>query len=83
MIENNKNGIEVDIETFNQCIYRSVAFLSTQPDISSELIHFVCWLPAMIFTQESLITGVNAWSWLLAARLDYNIVVMNEIFGAW
>lgn len=72
-----------DISSFSQNIYRSVAFLTMQQKINLQLVHFVCWIPAMIFTPESLTVGVNAWSWLLAARPECNILVMNEIFEAW
>eukprot|EP01114_Cavostelium_apophysatum_P015265 TRINITY_DN4121_c0_g1_i2.p1 TRINITY_DN4121_c0_g1~~TRINITY_DN4121_c0_g1_i2.p1 ORF type:complete len:1498 (+),score=439.31 TRINITY_DN4121_c0_g1_i2:104-4597(+) len=84
IIQAAKEHQEVNMKELNHTIYRSVAFIISQKQvIQQDLIHMVCWVPVLLFTEDTLRTGVGAWTWLLVARPDLSMLVMNEMRSAW
>jgi hypothetical protein len=58
---------------------QAVAFLISQPTISEQLVHLVCWSPVKAFTDESMEAGVWIVGWLLAARADLETAVLTKL----
>jgi hypothetical protein len=68
---------------FNDHMYRAAAYIIYQQTPSDDLIHFISWAPALLFTPYSLQTGVNIWSWFITARPELSSQLMTEISEAW
>ena len=77
------HAMGIDLERFEADMYRGVAILIQQPRLNSDLLHVVCWAPFVTYTPQSINTGVFAWRWLVAARPEFHLEVMNELKDVW
>ncbi|KAI0980728.1 hypothetical protein GJ496_000473 [Pomphorhynchus laevis] len=61
------------------------ALLITREEIinSDFLLHLIAWAPAVIFSEESMLTAVNCWNWIYSAKKEFRIKLMSEISSAW
>ena len=64
-------------------VCRGAANLIQQPELDSALLHAICWAPFVVYTTNSMNSGMFAWRWLLAARPEYVMSVMIELRDAW
>lgn len=76
-LKENPNLIEIQNQ-LNNDLCTATAFLISQKNvIYRELIHYVCWVPILIFTIKSIETGIFIWTWLLASRPDLSTFYMK------
>jgi hypothetical protein len=48
-----------------------------------DLIHYLCWSPAQVFSKASLRAGVFAWKWVLSIMTTLKLRLVQEITAAW
>ncbi|XP_013387820.1 phosphatidylinositol 4-kinase alpha-like [Lingula anatina] len=75
--------MENKIEDFRQSLFRVTALLISNEGSDRQLLHHVCWAPVKVFTESAMSAAVACWDWLLAARPDLNLQVMQEMACAW
>lgn len=48
-----------------------------------DLLHYLVALPFEAFTPSAIAAGIEAWSWVIAEKPDYEVALMSEIGSAW
>lgn len=47
------------------------------------LVHYLVALPFELFNPPSISAGIEAWSWVISEKPQYEIVLMSELTSAW
>lgn len=72
-----------DALSFQDCMYRITALLITTPGWNRQLINAVSFAPIDYFSAESIESVIFSWKWILSARSDLELQLMQEIINAW
>lgn len=65
------------------CLYRVSALLIACSGWDRRLVHSVAWAPVNFFSDETIGCVVASWKWILAARVDLEMQLTEEIIAAW
>ncbi|KAN0064997.1 Phosphatidylinositol 4-kinase stt4 [Thecaphora frezii] len=64
-------------------LYRSAALAVALPEPDYELLHYIVSIPTLVFTNESVSTACQVWTWIIGERPDVETKIMVEIAAAW
>ncbi|XP_047123411.1 phosphatidylinositol 4-kinase alpha isoform X2 [Hydra vulgaris] len=64
-------------------MYRATACLVSSKLTNNYLLHCICWMPSILYTNESLQIAIACWDWLFATRADIEVQIQQELIGAW
>lgn len=54
-----------------------------QIQVDRGLIHYLVELPFEAFGPATVSAGIEAWSWVISEKPEYEIVLMSELVSAW
>lgn len=72
-----------DIAAHNECVCRVTALLITWKGINRALLHALCWSILELFHHEATRSIVACWQWVLVARADLELPLLQEMSAAW
>ncbi|KIP08776.1 hypothetical protein PHLGIDRAFT_29437 [Phlebiopsis gigantea 11061_1 CR5-6] len=61
----------------------AAAIISLEDKFDRGLCHYLIALPFEAFSPASISAGVEAWTWVISEKPDYEIVLMSELTSAW
>ena len=53
------------------------------PQCDYELLHYLVALPFESFSPTAISAGCEVWSWIIAEKAEYEVILMAEIASAW
>ncbi|KZT09606.1 atypical/PIKK/PI4K protein kinase [Laetiporus sulphureus 93-53] len=71
------------VQDLKRLLFRSAATLIFGEKYDYDLLHYLVALPFEAFASSAISTGIEAWSWLIAEKPDYEVTLMSEIGSAW
>ncbi|KDQ11709.1 hypothetical protein BOTBODRAFT_147082 [Botryobasidium botryosum FD-172 SS1] len=71
------------VQDLKRLLFRCASVLISTPKRDLELLHYLVNLPFEPFSPSSIISGIEAWTWLIQERPDMEIPLMVEINYAW
>ncbi|PCH37888.1 atypical/PIKK/PI4K protein kinase [Wolfiporia cocos MD-104 SS10] len=73
----------MSIQDLKRLLFRCASTLIYIDKRDYDLLHYLVALPFEAFTPSAVSAGIEAWSWVIAEKPDYEIAVMSEIGSAW
>lgn len=67
----------------SRLLFRCSALLVSSRKCDYSLIHYLVALPFEVFTISSVSTGIQAWSWVISEKPEFEVALMTEIVSAW
>uniref|UniRef100_A0A1A9ULE3 Phosphatidylinositol 4-kinase alpha n=1 Tax=Glossina austeni TaxID=7395 RepID=A0A1A9ULE3_GLOAU len=64
-------------------LWRAAAYLIICSDINRKLLHAVATSQVELFTDLAMETAVECWQWVLTARQDLELCLIQEMVSAW
>ena len=66
----------------------STSVLVSRPSITAlqceyDLLHYIVMLPFEAFSPSAISAGIEAWSWVISEKPEYEIALMTKITSAW
>ncbi|KAH9952080.1 atypical/PIKK/PI4K protein kinase [Amylocystis lapponica] len=71
------------IPELKRLLFRAAATLIFVDKCDYDLVHYLVALPFEAFSPSSISAGIEAWSWVIAEKPDYEIAMMSEVCSAW
>ncbi|KAI0934808.1 hypothetical protein AcW1_006214 [Taiwanofungus camphoratus] len=71
------------VQDLKRLLFRCAATLIYGDKCEYDLLHYLVALPFKAFTPSAVSVGIEAWSWVIAQKPDYEIALMSEITSAW
>ncbi|EPS96826.1 hypothetical protein FOMPIDRAFT_1052946 [Fomitopsis schrenkii] len=71
------------IRDLKRLLFRCAATLNYSGKFEYDLLHYLVALPFEAFTPSAVAAGIQAWSWVIAEKPDYEVALMSEIGSAW
>ncbi|KAH9843165.1 atypical/PIKK/PI4K protein kinase [Rhodofomes roseus] len=71
------------IRDLKRLLFRCAATLIYADKYEYDLLHYLVALPFEAFTPSAISAGIEAWSWVIAEKPDYEVALMSEIGSAW
>lgn len=71
------------VKELKRLLFRCAATLIFVDKYEYDLLHYLVMLPFEAFTPSAISAGIEAWSWVIAEKPDYEIALMSEISSAW
>ncbi|XP_063216675.1 phosphatidylinositol 4-kinase alpha isoform X2 [Bacillus rossius redtenbacheri] len=64
-------------------LWRATAMLISTAGVHRNLLHAVAWSQVELFTEVAMTTAIECWQWLVTARPDLELPLLQEMFSAW
>ncbi|KAL7668876.1 hypothetical protein ACOME3_009558 [Neoechinorhynchus agilis] len=75
--------------SINTILFRISALLVYHKGVRSDavcekrLLNMIAWIPGLILTKEAVLAAVECWTWLLSARPDLSLSLLEKINDSW
>ncbi|RWS26434.1 phosphatidylinositol 4 kinase-like protein, partial [Leptotrombidium deliense] len=79
----NESCEQQNVKTHIDYVYKIAAILVVSHEWDRELIHTLCWTPISLFSDETIESVISCWKWVLAARSDLELQIIQELASAW
>ena len=49
----------------------------------NDILHFLVTIPIRAFSPRSVAAGVDAWTWLVSERPEFEMALLSEVVAGW
>ncbi|EKM55298.1 uncharacterized protein PHACADRAFT_255820 [Phanerochaete carnosa HHB-10118-sp] len=71
------------IQDLKRLLFRCAASVISLDKFDRGLVHYLVAMPFELFTPPSVSAGIEAWSWVISEKPQYEMVLMSELTSAW
>ncbi|EIN07209.1 hypothetical protein PUNSTDRAFT_71064 [Punctularia strigosozonata HHB-11173 SS5] len=71
------------IRELKRILFRCAAMVISLEHCDHDLVHYIVAIPFEVFTPSSISSGIEAWTWAIAEKPDFEVALMTEITAAW
>ncbi|CDO73608.1 hypothetical protein BN946_scf185014.g78 [Trametes cinnabarina] len=71
------------VSDVRRLLFRASSTLIFIEEWDYDLAHYLVALPFEAFTHSSISAGIEAWTWVIAEKPQYEVILMSEIAAGW
>ncbi|KAH8099528.1 atypical/PIKK/PI4K protein kinase [Cristinia sonorae] len=71
------------VQHLKRLLFRVAALIICTPKCDHDLLHYLVILPFESFSPTAVSAGCEVWSWVIAEKPEYEVVLVTEITSAW
>ncbi|TCD70919.1 phosphatidylinositol-4- kinase [Steccherinum ochraceum] len=71
------------VQHLKRLLFRVAAIIICTPKCDYDLLHYLVALPFESFSPTAISAGCEVWTWVIAEKVEYEVILMTEITSAW